>query len=161
MDPVGVERPRGPHPPRIPLLEMQPRQDPVRRPMQRTAQVSLLIRYSPDEKCLRSVGDAPNGVVGISDPDGVTFTVSGSFEPLGAQHDVAVTIGGMREGCEPLPLDAVVDGCATDDEKGLLWQMACDYAQGSAALTAACPYHPEPLERAVEFLFDLSEALNG
>lgn len=73
----------------------------------------LLIRRSEKEACLRSVGDAPNGIVGVTAcEEWACFTIDGGFEPPSAGGTVVVAQGdAMPDELTKIGVDELLTAC--------------------------------------------------
>jgi hypothetical protein len=84
--------------------------------------VSLLLRYSPAEAVVRSVGGEPHGILAVSShPDHFGFVVDGQRVPEGAGDIQAVDPDGLPEHLTPVTVSEVVDGVEEDRELRFLW----------------------------------------
>lgn len=87
--------------------------------------MALLLRYSPDEGVLRSVGDAPNGILGVAAPNDVaTFVIDSRWtSPEIAEGYLNVTARaaptGISEGSTPISVGDAIDAC--ESERELAW----------------------------------------
>lgn len=87
--------------------------------------MALLLRYSPDEGVLRSVGDAPNGILGVAAPNDVaTFVIDSRWTPpLIVDEQVRVeartAAGGMNAAATPISVGDAIDAC--ESERELAW----------------------------------------
>lgn len=126
--------------------------------------MGLLLRFSPNEGVLRSVGDPPNGILGIASPNDIaTFVIDAAWTPSSApeQGEMRVEAHGAEHGIDaestPISLEDAVDACETDRE--LSWLLRAP----ALALMAASQVNaskPTPFE--VLFLqshVDLIEAM--
>lgn len=85
----------------------------------------LKIVDSPGEKCLRPVGDPPNGVVTyLLNADGIGIAVSAKFEPVGGQSMMAFDGRGDPFDSEMIDTDDAVAALAGAREGAILWAMA-------------------------------------
>jgi len=82
----------------------------------------LLLRYSPGDKMVRSVGDAPNGILAVSShPAHYGFVVDSQHVPEGAGDIWEVDPGGLPDHLTPVEVSDVVDGVEAVGELRFLW----------------------------------------
>lgn len=102
----------------------------------------MLFRASPTEHALRSVGDPPNGVVGLrvvrrGGEPAVEVTVSSSLEPAKTPEPILVTKDAQE--LDPLneteiDLQVLIDGLANSDAANALWRITAHSAQTAVQL---------------------------
>lgn len=110
------------------------------------AGVSLLLRYSPAEAVVRSVGDEPHGIVAVSShPDHFGFVVDGQREPEGAGDIQAVDPGALPEHLTPVTVSEVVDGVEADRELRFVWVALSGCLTQCSRLTQDEPGYLTPL----------------
>lgn len=87
--------------------------------------MGLLIRYSREDTSLRSVGDAPNGVLAVAQPERqgpYTWVVDSAYlPPVGAvaMNEVGIEpiqVTELPASSTIVELDDVIDGCESGDE---------------------------------------------
>ena len=104
--------------------------------------MGLLLRYTQKDQSIRSVGDAPHGVLAVaSPPEGVTFVVDGSWLPeasvTGIEMQHVDTPGGIPATATPVSVDDVLDGCDTDAERMYVLTAPALAVQHAADMNAA------------------------
>lgn len=121
--------------------------------------MALKLRFSKAENCIRSVGDWPNGILGIDCSEGsVSWSISTKFDPAGK-------VGAVPEERTPetdnhdLSIDELVAACATQVELGVVFDMGVQtIGLSTAVLSRRGDY---PLLRAhIDLLQETHAAIN-
>jgi len=106
----------------------------------------LLLRYSPGEKVVRSVGDAPNGILAVSShPAHFGFVVDGQNMPKGQGTICEVDPGGLPDHLTPVEVADVVDGVEADADLRFLWIALTESLASCAERAQDVPEYLGPL----------------
>jgi hypothetical protein len=130
------------------------------------AVVGLKIKHYEETGLLRSIGDAPNGIVGVClGDDGVHFSVNPKYQPEtteGRGVRVEVVEGDAEGAGEPLTVEETIEAAADRHTAHMLWIAAV--VQFQHCTNRWLPgYAVEPVEDAVRFLREVRDqlAVNG
>jgi hypothetical protein len=102
----------------------------------------LLIRADRGEKVLRSVGEAPNGIVCIVVPDGTAaWAIDAAWQPptvASLEHGGVITVdmpseNGMGQASTVVDVDDIVVACASGLEAGWLLALVCAACHATSA----------------------------
>jgi hypothetical protein len=89
--------------------------------------MSLLLRFDNTEQVLRSVGDPPNGILGVATPDRTaTFVIDSSYQPQPGAQGIQTESNetGIQASASPLDTVDVLDACEGDTELAFVVQAA-------------------------------------
>lgn len=126
--------------------------------------MAMLLRFSPSEGVLRSVGDPPNGILGVACPNDIaTFVIDTAWlpdvppPPSHLRVENEQVDGGISDASTPISLADALDACESDYELNWLLRAPALALAGAAQINAQ---RPVPFE--VLFLqshVDLVEAM--
>jgi hypothetical protein len=126
----------------------------------------LLLRFSPDEHLVRSVGDRPNGALTTMQDEAGCFhlSVSPSWMPPADGDPPRASGGRLLQAADDqwagfVPVDALdaARACETEVEAQALWTAAC--LVGVMAFQGLEPGDPAPAHAAAAFATEVAEAL--
>lgn len=88
----------------------------------------MVLRWDGFERVLRSVGDPPNGILGVATPDATaTFVIDPTYQPPAGARGIQSkrTETGIDDTAFPVSVSDVIDGCASPVELTFVVQAAC------------------------------------
>ena len=122
--------------------------------------MALKLRYDEEEGLLRSVGDAPNGIVGVdvhhNDDDGWTasFVIDGGIELAAKDKRFVKSTELARSGQTPVELAAMLQACDSPNAKGFAALML-GQALERAAVGSAVSLDSSPVRAVADLLDEL------
>lgn len=127
---------------------------------------TLILRHSPSEHVLRSVGELP-GILGIGHPEGVpTFVIDPHWNPkapmmkgAGVELHVQASKTGYPPGAEPITVEAAVEACEGVAEARALMNYSIAGLHGAVHYAEANPSYLELVRASADFSISVREAL--